>query len=398
LEGGEKASRARFRKKRDDDPRRESMFGTIKHRMMSLRSNKDKDDAHDDHKNNSDHKHQSDHQQSKITFFSKAISGFFTGKKSDAEKGSEKGQKSKVEHLTIPINDPGYVPFDISEENTTPSSVDSSPIHKPDRNSLPAIKPQPHMIPNESAPFRRIKTAGQIKIPEEIIFGNSIFSSPVLDSDIDNIVSAPITIQRSKTTIESIAYTSPTPAPSKPSSVERPRSRTSIMPRRHTNELQKDHELPQNPIENPIGYITDQIEKISFAGLFSVSTTSTRSLPEMRRLLLEAILKLKSEMQLSYSERKGMIILLINSTGISNTSVDAVNRPLSSNSDGLRLENLTAEGDPGVDGVSSGFVKLEILLGKVRMMKLHCVMFKKLEGDSIKYKEICERFLHILHW
>jgi hypothetical protein len=249
--------------------------------------------------------------------------------------------------------------------------------------------------------------------PDEII-KEPIPSDSIKIMNSRSFLSSP---SNSKSLVEPLGYSTSIPHSRSASS----RKRHSLASRNHTleNFYKSDTEYQTwntsaKPASFP-GLITDRIDKVSFAGIFSVSTTSTRHPLQIRDSIIAALKILRREISLSYYERKGVIVVIIkNNMPSDQSSSDASISSISASSfahrtsiafstttsNGSLVENnITSEGDPSVlskriDCKSS----FEICIGKLPMLKLHCIKFHKLEGNSIRYKQVCSRFLEILSW
>jgi hypothetical protein len=155
------------------------------------------------------------------------------------------------------------------------------------------------------------------------------------------------------------------------------------------------------------GQIDDVIEKVPFAGIFSTSTTSSKPPAAMRLDILAALEKIKKDFPTHIHERRGCIVVNIvlpsqEPTDLPRKSIESVSisgRPSLSYSVNTDLEDLTAEGDPDIKSVvRSSKVSLDIRIFKIKIMKVWCIRFRRMSGDTWKYKGVCDRIVRELGW
>ena len=120
----------------------------------------------------------------------------------------------------------------------------------------------------------------------------------------------------------------------------------------------------------------DLMKPVFLKGIFSVSTTSTRPLPEIR----SDIKRVLKQLGVDFTEIKGGFSC---SHGPSIAAADA---------EGRRRER-SDRGDELEPTVSGGDISFEILIVKVPIVSLHGVQFKRLGGNTWQYKAMAEQIV-----
>jgi hypothetical protein len=113
----------------------------------------------------------------------------------------------------------------------------------------------------------------------------------------------------------------------------------------------------------------DLAKPVYLKGIFSVSTTSTRPLPEIRADIKRVLKQLAVE----YAEIKG---------GFSCRHAPSI-----------ATEPAAGRGDPLELSVADGEIRFEIVIVKVPIVSLHGVQFKKVGGDTWQYKAMAEQIV-----
>ena len=147
--------------------------------------------------------------------------------------------------------------------------------------------------------------------------------------------------------------------------------------------------------ELSIGQIDDFIEKVAFTRLFTVSTTSTKPVSEIRTAILFALSRLQNPNSMIVNETRGKVVVTLLDSNKRKLSVDAISKLSVSTSNLTDTgEELHTPGDPTVDAPFRSFrVVFEITICRIAIMNLRCVRFKRLSGDTWIYKAACSKIL-----
>ncbi|KAL2266154.1 hypothetical protein VTJ83DRAFT_5506 [Remersonia thermophila] len=135
----------------------------------------------------------------------------------------------------------------------------------------------------------------------------------------------------------------------------------------------------------------DLAKPVYLKGIFSVSTTSTKPLPEIRADIKRVLKRLGVD----YAEIKGGFSC-VHTPSIAEEDrrpAYAAHRPHSHSSGHHGSSSRAAAAEPGV---SEGEIRFEIVIVKVPIVSLHGVQFKRVGGDTWQYKAMAEQIVREL--
>jgi hypothetical protein len=155
------------------------------------------------------------------------------------------------------------------------------------------------------------------------------------------------------------------------------------------------------------GRIDQVIEKVSFSGIFSVSTTSTKSPKKIRLDILRVLDLMISEFTMQYFEEKGAILVIVGKNDFEDFDAYSISSsrrqsiawsiysPSKSDRSILDTEKCSKMFQ---DSKKASNIVFQLRICKISMMNMHCIRFHLIEGDTWVYKTLCSRVLELLAW
>jgi hypothetical protein len=143
------------------------------------------------------------------------------------------------------------------------------------------------------------------------------------------------------------------------------------------------------------GRIDQVIEKVSFSGIFSVSTTSTKSPKKIRLDILRVLDLMISEFTMQYFEEKGAILVIVGKNDFEDFDAYSISSsrrqsiawsiysPSKSDRSILDTEKCSKMFQ---DSKKASNIVFQLRICKISMMNMHCIRFHLIEGDTWVYK------------